>query len=88
MVLLNRSLIMDYLVLPGDSCYTPSQARGLVGSINECLARASKATDASVRVTDLRGSWLYYVHLASMSDNESVQVSEGTACVRGMSNLS
>ncbi|KAI4868305.1 phosphoribosylformylglycinamidin [Hypoxylon rubiginosum] len=53
---------MDYLVLTGESCFTPSEAKKLKDRIN--LA-------ASTKVTNILGSWIYYAHIKG--DKKAVQ---------------
>ncbi|KAI0840262.1 phosphoribosylformylglycinamidin [Hypoxylon sp. FL0890] len=45
---------MDYIVLTGESCFTPSEAEKLKDRINQT---------ASTKVTNILGSWIYYAHI-------------------------
>ncbi|KAI8965717.1 phosphoribosylformylglycinamidin [Daldinia sp. FL1419] len=45
---------MEYVVLTGESCFTPSEANKLKHRINQT---------ASTKVTNILGSWIYYAHI-------------------------
>lgn len=53
---------MDYLVITGESCFTPSEAKKLIDRINQT---------ASTKVTNILGSWIYYAHIKG--DKKAVQ---------------
>lgn len=55
---------MDHLITPGDSCFTPSEAKKLSENINKL----------GVKVADIRGVYLHYTHLRS-ADRAFVTVS-------------
>jgi hypothetical protein len=52
---------MDTLILPGDSCFTSSEAKKLT-------ERSSK------NVKDIRGVWIHYVCLSNSSEQRHVKV--------------
>ncbi|KAL2260729.1 hypothetical protein VTK26DRAFT_5196 [Humicola hyalothermophila] len=54
---------MAYLTLPGDSCFTASEAQKLKDQINKV---------APIKVSTLRGSWVYYAHIEG--DPEAAQL--------------
>ncbi|KAL7625397.1 phosphoribosylformylglycinamidine synthase [Parahypoxylon ruwenzoriense] len=45
---------MEYLVLTGESCFTPSEAKKLIDRINQT---------ESTKVANILGSWIYYAHI-------------------------
>lgn len=55
---------MEYLISPGNACFTPSEAAKLVERI----------VGLGVRVNDIRGVWMHYTHLRE-SDQGFVKVS-------------
>ena len=64
---------MEYLLTPGESCYSPSEAQKLVDQINAIFQSAKDASSGVVEVTEIRGVWLHYTHLKA-SDRASMQV--------------
>ena len=56
---------MDNIILPGDACFTPSEAQKLTDRINKL----------GVAVNEIRGVWIHYVHLKP-SDQRNDNVSE------------
>ena len=44
---------MEHLVSPGDSCFTPSEAKKLVDRINRF---------GGAKVDEIRGVWIHYTH--------------------------
>jgi phosphoribosylformylglycinamidine synthase len=50
---------MAYLTLAGDSCFTASEAEKLKDQINKV---------APIKVSSLRGSWVYYAHVEGDTD--------------------
>ncbi|KAI1647221.1 phosphoribosylformylglycinamidin [Daldinia loculata] len=45
---------MEYIVLTGESCFTPSEANKLKDRINQTTP---------IKVTNILGSWIYYAHI-------------------------
>lgn len=45
--------VMEYAQSPGDTCFTPSEAKKLVDAINK---------QGKFNVTDVRGVWMHYTH--------------------------
>jgi len=55
----------EYLISPGESCFTPSEAKKLKNRIN----------DLGYKVNDVRGLWIHYTHLNRFSVQETDKVS-------------
>lgn len=60
---------MEYLVSPGEPCFTAPEARKLAGRINRL----------GYRVNDIRGVWIHYTHL-KLSDQYTAEVSTTSSC--------
>jgi hypothetical protein len=56
---------MNNITLPGDACFTPSEARKLTDRINKL----------GVAANEIQGVWIHYVHLKP-SDQRNDNVSE------------
>ena len=55
----------EYLISPGESCFTPSEAKKLTNRINAL----------GYKVNDVRGLWIHYTHLNRFSVQETDKVS-------------
>ncbi|KAI1377426.1 phosphoribosylformylglycinamidin [Hypoxylon crocopeplum] len=53
---------MEYIVLTGESCFTPSEANKLKDRVNQT---------ASTKISNILGSWIYYAHIKG--DKKAVQ---------------
>jgi len=47
---------MEYLTLPGDACFTPSEVQKLKGRISKL----------GFKVDEIRGGWVHYIHLKNV----------------------
>lgn len=54
---------MNFLTLTGESCFTPSEAQKLKARINK---------HGAVKISDLRGHWVYHVNLNPEADQNSI----------------
>lgn len=56
---------MEHLTIPGEECFTVSEAKKLTERINKL---------GNVKVNEIRGVWMHYTHLRHL-DSEGVKVS-------------
>ena len=66
----------QFLVSPGEQCFTPSEAEKLKARINKL---------GGPKVLEVRGIYFYYTHLISSDNQETTKVSNGEHVIQQLS---